>query len=210
MVSFSYKTKGVKMAQSVEKSIVKRIKGHGVGWSFSPKDFTDLGKRSAIDISLHRLHASGTIRRVMQGIYDYPKIGRLTKKQLSPDIWSVAQTIARKNGWKIVPSGETALNALGLSTQVPGKNIFLTDGNNREYKIENRTLTFKRRTPKDLQLVNGPTSIVIQALKTLGKEHVDEMVLKKIRNKLSSNEKKELLKKAQYGTDWVYEVLKRI
>ena len=198
------------MAQSIEKMIITRIKGHGKGWSFSPKDFTDLGQRTAIDISLHRLHDLGEIRRVMRGIYDYPKIGKLTKKPLSPDIWSVAQTIARKNGWKIVPSGETALNALGLSTQVPGKFIFFTDGTNREYKLENRPLTFRRRTPKDLQLANGPMSIVIQAIKTLGKARIDVSVIKTIREHLSSNEKKELLKKAQYGTDWVYEIIKKI
>lgn len=198
------------MAQSIEKSIITRVKGHGNGWSFSPKDFTDLGQRTAIDTALQRLHDLGEIRRVMRGIYDYPKIGKLTNKPLSPDIWSVAQTIARKNGWKIVPSGDMALNALGLSTQVPGKYIFFTDGTNREYKLKNRALTFRRRTPKDLQLANGPTSIVIQALKTLGKERIDESVINTIREQLSSNEKKELLKKAQYGTDWVFEIIKKI
>lgn len=198
------------MEQSIEKKIITRIKGHGKGWSFSPKDFTDLGQRTAIDTALKRLHDLGEIRRVMRGIYDFPKIGKLTQKPLSPDIWSIAQTIARKNGWKIVASGETALNALGLSTQVPGKYIFFTDGKDREYHLENRTLTFRRRAPKDLQLANGSASIVIQALKTLGKYRIDEPVIKTIRGKLSPNEKKELLKKAQYGTDWIFEVIKKI
>ncbi len=198
------------MDQSIENKIIARIKGHGKGWSFSPKDFTDLGSRRAIDTSLHRLHADGIVRRAMRGIYDYPEIGKLTQKPLNPDIWSIAQTIARKNGWKIVPSGETALNALGLSTQVPGKYVFYTDGKNMEYRLGNRTLTFRRRTPKDLQTANDSGSMVIQALKTLGKERLDNSIIKTIREKLTPNEKKELMKKAQYGTDWVYEAIKEI
>ncbi len=198
------------MDQSIENKLIARIKGHGKGWSFSPKDFTDLGSRRAIDTSLHRLHADGIIRRTMRGIYDYPDIGKLTQKPLNPDIWSVTQTIARKNGWKIVPSGETAMNALGLSTQVPGKYVFFTDGKNMEYRLGNRTITFRKRTPKDLQTANDSGLMVIQALKTLGKERLDNSVMKTIREKLTPNEKKELMKQAQYGTDWVYEAIKKI
>lgn len=66
------------MDQSIEKKIT-RIKGHGKGWSFSQKDFTDLGQRTAIDTALQRLHDNGEIRRVTRGIYDYPKIRKLTQ-----------------------------------------------------------------------------------------------------------------------------------
>jgi hypothetical protein len=198
------------MTQSIEFSLIARIRGHGRGWSFSPKDFTDLGTRSAIDISLHRLQNQGAIRRVLRGIYDYPKTGTLTKKPLSPDIWSVAQTIARKNGWTIAPSGDTALNALGLSTQVPATALFFTDGPNRDYQLGKRVLTFRHQSPKDLHAADGSAALVIQALKTLGKGRVNHTVIQTIREQLSARQKKELVKKAQYTTDWIFAAIKDI
>jgi hypothetical protein len=198
------------MADTIEDQIITRIRENGAGWTFSPKDFLDLGTRTAIDVCIHRLLAVGTIRRVMYGIYDCPKEGKLTGKPLSPDIWSVAQTIARKSGWKIVPSGDAALNALGLSTQVPGKYIFFTDGKTRDYKLGKRVIQFRKRAPKDLQMVDGRGAVVVQALKALGKERIDENVIQGIREQLTPDDMSELMDKARYGTDWVYAAIKEI
>jgi hypothetical protein len=163
---------------------------------FSSKDFTDLGSRESIDTALHRLLAKGVIRRAMWGIYDLSVVSRITGEPVSPDVWSVAQTIARKNGWKIVPSGETALNVLGLSTQVPGTYLFFTDAQSREYRLGNRRLCFRRRTPRDMQSADGTGALVVQALKALGRERVDGAVIECLRRKLTRGECQELLHRA--------------
>jgi Family of unknown function (DUF6088) len=93
------------MNQSSETKILNRVRGTGGGWSFSPRDFLDLGERATIDSALHRLAAKGQVRRVIRGIYDYPRYSELLKQQLSPDIDQVARALARKFRWRIQPSG---------------------------------------------------------------------------------------------------------
>ncbi len=88
---FCYKIGVTKMANSTEKQALARIYGNGRGWAFSQKDFADLGSRKAIDMALMRLTDRGTIRRVIRGIYDYPRHSDLLKKQMGPDLHQVAR-----------------------------------------------------------------------------------------------------------------------
>ena len=111
------------MRQTIENKVAYRVRGKGGGWAFSPRDFLDLGGRPTVDSALHRLAQRGDVRRVIRGIYDYPRFSHLLGQRLSPDIDQVARAIARKFGWRIQPSGATALNLLGVSTQVPARAI---------------------------------------------------------------------------------------
>ena len=115
------------MSQTIEERMVYRARGTGGGWAFSPKDFADLGARQTIDSALHRLAQKGQVRRVIRGIYDYPRFSEFLGQQLGPDIDQVARAFARKFRWRIQPSGAVALNLLGLSTQVPARAIYLSD-----------------------------------------------------------------------------------
>jgi len=198
------------MGDSIEQKILSRIRKHEQGAAFSPKDFTDLGSRQAVDVAFHRLETKGAIRRILRGIYDVPRMGKLTGKPASPNVWSVAQTIARKNGWKILPSGETALNALGLSTQVPANYLFFTDGQNKSYSIGNTHIDFRHRKPKELMQANGKCSLVTQALKALGKNHIDGSVVEKLRSQLTVKERRMLLSDSQYATAWILDAVKKI
>ena len=111
--------------------IVTRIERLGPGKTFSAKDFLDLASRTMIDVTLAKLAQSGQIRRVRRGLYDVPKINPALGGKLSPDIDEAARAIARRQRWKIVPEGTWAANLLGLSTQVPSKIVYLTDGPNK-------------------------------------------------------------------------------
>ena len=107
--------------QSIDNKILSRIYGHGRGWAFFAKDFSaDFGGAN-IDKALSDLTKQGKIRRVCRGMYDYPKYSELLGQTLSPDFDQVAQAFARKFNWRIQPSGDAALNLLGISTQVPGR-----------------------------------------------------------------------------------------
>ena len=131
------------MSQTFEDKALYRIRGTGGGWAFSPRDFLDLGGRPTVDSGLHRLEKRGEIRRVIRGIYDYPRFSKLLDQNLSPDIDQVARALARKFRWRIQPSGATALNFLGLSTQVPARAVYLSDGPDRLYQIGNTALAFE-------------------------------------------------------------------
>jgi hypothetical protein len=158
--------------QSVNKKAISRIYGRGRGWAYLSNDFVWNFNRGQIDNALSELCREGKIRRVCRGGYDYPKYSELLRQDLSPDFDQVAQAFARKFNWRIQPAGDTALNLLGLSSQVPGRLVYLSDGPNRQYDIGNYTLEFKNSALKDVGFRYRESGLIVQALKALGQERV--------------------------------------
>jgi hypothetical protein len=196
--------------QTMRDKIVARIERLGEGKAFSAKDFLDIASRGTIDMALSGLTRDGTIRRIRRGLYDMPKVNPALGGKLSPDIDEAARAIARRQRWKIVPEGAWAANLLGLSTQVPSKIIYLTDGPNHEVPIGRRSISFKHARPKALAGLEGKMALVVQALRHLGKDNVGESEIATLRQKLSQAERKKLVKDTRFGIDWIYEVAKRI
>ena len=195
---------------SIEDKILERIKQNGYGWCFSSKDFAEIGSQSAIDVSLYRLKNKGNIRCIIRGLYDYPEYSKFLKKQLEPNMNQAALAIARKFRWKIQPTGVTALNYFGLSTQVPGRITYLTDGPKKSYQIMSITLEFNNTGLKDSKLKYSNSELVVQALKSVGEERVDDTILSAIRNKLNKSEKKQILSDSKYVSSWLYKFIKKI
>ena len=198
------------MKQSIHKKILSTIYGNGRGWAFSKKDFSHLGSRGTIDITLFRLTEKGTIRWLNRGIYDYPLYSQLLQEILSPDFDQVARALARKFSWSIRPTGPAALNYLGLSTQVPARIVYLSDGPNRDYKIGSYTISFKHTAVKGAKFKQRESSLIVEALKSLGKEHITSDIIEKIRAWLNPNLRSRILKDTKTVTDWIYEVIKKI
>ena len=196
--------------QTMRDQIFTRIEKLGPGKAFSAKDFLDIGSRGTVDMAFDSLIRNGKIRRIRRGLYDMPKINEALGGNLSPDIDEAARAIARRQRWKIVPDGAWAANLLGLSTQVPSKIIYLTDGPNNEVPIGRRTIHFKHARPKAMAGLEGKFALVVQALRYLGKEAVGQPEIETLREALSPAEKRKLVKDARFGVDWIYEVAKRI
>jgi len=196
--------------QTMRDQIVARIERLGEGKAFSAKDFLDIASRTTIDVTLASLTLCGKIRRIRRGLYDMPKVNPALGGKLSPDIDEAARAIARRQRWKIVPEGAWAANLLGLSTQVPSKIIYLTDGPNNEMPIGRRTIQFKHARPKALAGLEGKFALVVQALRHLGKDGVGPREIETLRAGLSSAEKRKLVKDTRFGVDWIYEVANRI
>ena len=196
--------------QTKQDQIVARIEKLGPGKAFSAKDFLDIASRTMIDVTLASLAQSGKIRRIQRGLYDLPKVNPALGGKLSPDIDEAARALARRQRWKIVPEGAWAANLLGLSTQVPSKIIYLTDGPNNEVPIGRRTIYFKHARPKVLAGLEGKFALVVQALRHLGKEAVGPREIETLRVALSPAEKRKLERDTRFGVDWIYDVAKRI
>lgn len=186
------------------------ISGHGRGWAFSANDLLEKFSRQQADNILSDLVKEGKIRRVCRGIYDYPKYSEFLKQDLSPDIDQVARAFARKFNWRIEILGDTALNMLGLSTQVVAKYVYLSDGPNRTYGILGTTLEFKKSSLKNIGFKYKESSLIVQALKTLGKERISDDVIETIRKRVEPKMYSKILKDTQSSTVWIYEAIKQI
>lgn len=170
----------------------------------------DIASRGTIDMALSGLTREETIRRIRRGLYDRPKFKPALGGKLSPDIDEAARAIARRQRWKIVPEGAWAANLLGLSSQVPSKIIYLTDGPNHEVPIGRRVIHFKHARPKSIAGSEGKFALVVQALRYLGKGGVGLREIKTLRAGLSLAEKGRLVKDTRFGVEWIYEVAKKI
>ena len=161
-------------------------------------------------MALSRLCEEQIVKRVMHGVYEYPEYSNFLQEVVVPSPDKVAQALARNYGWTIVPCGDTALNLIGLSAQVPTVWSYVSDGPYKTYEFDNIHLKFKHTTNKEISGIPYKTALIIQALKTLGSDNVDDKVIIKLSKGLSDDEKKALLSKSQYATSWVYESLKQV
>lgn len=195
--------------QSIENKVINRIYGNGRGWSFSKKDFMDIADDGAIRLSLMRLTERKTIRRVLRGIYDYPRFSELLQETMGANLDQVAHALARKSGWRIQPSGNTALNLLGLSTQVPAQLIYLSDGPSKTYEIGARQLRFKKTALKESGFKHPESELIVQALKELGQERMDDALRKKLHSALPAAEWPKLVRDTKSATAWIQSIIRK-
>ena len=128
---------------------------------------------------LAKLVEENLILKLGQGIYYRPKMSRFGA--VKPSVTQIAESIAKRDNTKILPVGETALNELGLSTQVPMSYTFLTVSSGRTIKLGNQTIVFKRGVPRNFAYHTTLMAYLVQALKALGKDNVGETELTQIR-----------------------------
>lgn len=191
---------------SIKNQIVERIESFPKGELLLPTDFSDLGSSEAVRIALFRLEKEGVINRVAQGIYVRPKISKLIGV-LVPSAEEVAEAIAKRDRIRTLPTGSYALNALGLSTQVPMNIVLLTDGSPRIIKIGKRTIKFKKTTPKNLLAKGKISRLVIQALKEIGNGKVTTEEENKIIDLLKKEDVKDLKHDIALAPVWVQKIM---
>lgn len=193
--------------ESVEKIIKSKISLQKKGTLLFPSDFNKLGSSEAVRIALHRLNKNGFIKRVAQGIYVRPKTSKYVGEIL-PSAEEVVEAIAKRDKIRIIPTGIYALHVLGLSTQIPTKLVFLTDGSSREIKIGNRTIKFKKTSPKNLLAQGKISSQVIQALRAIGREALSENEVEQIKVLLKKEKPENLEHDIELAPEWIKKIMK--
>ena len=180
------------------------------GSVFVSTDFTDITDKKTVNMGLIRLADEGLIKKILFGVYYKPEFSELLGEAVAPSPNKVAHALARNFGWTIVPCGDTALNLLGLSTQVPSQWVYVSDGAYKEYTFDNTRIKFKRTTNKEISKVSYKTALTIQALKALGKENITEQVISRLKKILTDEEKEKMLAESKSATSWVLELIKII
>jgi hypothetical protein len=194
------------MDYTIEDKILKKIKQNRRGKIFFAKDFAALGNYKASSKALERLAKQGEIVRVSRGIYAIPAksewFGTIT-----PSFDSVVRAIVKRDKAKIIPTGLFAENILGLSTQVPAKAVYLTDGSPRKLMIGDIPLIFKKTAPKNLAAKGKLSGLAIQALKSIRKDRISNYEIEKIVNILKKENPKYLEHDIKLAPLWIREIM---
>ena len=193
------------------KQVRTRIELANPGDVFIPADFSDLAEARRITMCLSRLLEEGAIEKVKRGVYMKPRFSSLLNRSVPPRENAVAQAIARNFGWTIVPCGDTALNMLGLSTQIPAVWLYVSDGPYKTYEADGIRIQFKHTDRKSEVIgVSETTALIIQALRALGRDNIDSQIISYLSGRLDEEEKRQILQESRYVTAWIYEAIKDI
>jgi len=193
------------------KQVRDRVVTAEPGTVFVPSDFFDIAEAVKVNMCLNRMAKNGELNLVMRGVYAKPRYSMMLNKNVPPHSDNIAKAIARNYGWTVVPCGDSALNMLGLSTQVPATLSYVSDGPYKTYKADGVTLNFKRTNSKnELIAVSYKTALMIQALKAVGKDNVTDEVLRRLSKTLNNNDKKKALQESQRITAWVCDCVRRV
>ncbi len=199
----------MKVANPIDRGMLARIKARGEGWVFSPTDFLDLGSRHAVDKALSRMAAASQIRRVARGLYDVPRQHPIVGTT-APSVDKVAKALAGKAGSRLQPTGAYAANLLGLSDQVPAKVVFLTDGRSKRVRLGKLDIVLKQTSPRSMATAGRISGLVIQALRYLGKTHVNDDTIKRLDRRLSADDRKLLVKDIAFAPAWIRDIMRRL
>jgi hypothetical protein len=181
------------------------VKG-GTGKLYVIGDFSKYLNDNLVAQVLVRLEKSGLLIRISQGIYLYPERNRFGI--VYPSLHTIANTIAERDKTTILPSGATALNELGISTQVPTNAVYLTTGSSRTVKIDNRTIVFKKGVPRYFSYKSNLMPLIVLSFKELGEKNIDDEVIHVVTAIINNSHEKELIKEdLAIAPIWIKKIL---
>ena len=194
--------------ESIDSKILKKIKKAKRGSLFYTEDFLSFGNYKAVSKALERLVNENELSRVARGIFVI-LIKDNYLGEISPTAEIIAESIRKRDKARIFPTGSLALNMLGLSTQIPTNLVYLTDGSARTIKVGNRSIVFKKASPKNLAAIGSFSGIVIQALKEIGKENVTDIEIEKILEHLKKEDPHRLEHDIKLAPEWIRIIMRK-
>ena len=195
---------------STDDQIEQKIKELKSGSIIFTEDFQEYGSPGAVKVALHRMVKKGLLHTIARGIYTKPKFSKLLNQNVLPSAEQVAIAIAERDMARLLPTGVDAQNIMGLSTQVPRKLVYLTDGSPRKINIGNRTIQFKKTSPKNLALTGEISKLVVQALKEIGRDKATDQELRKITALLKKENIKNLKHDIALAPQWIAEIMAQV
>lgn len=177
---------------TLEAKIQHRLRRWGRGAVFSNSDFFSLAPDGSIAWNLFRLKEKGVIKPLLRGLYLYPRYSKLLQEDMAADLHRAAEALARKHRWHIQASGSAALQYWGLSTQIPTRVLYYSDGPHRLYRIEGRTLEFRHIPAKEAHIGSPDCERLVQAVKELGELSLTPAYCSRLQVLLTAQRRREL------------------
>ena len=190
--------------------IKNKISELDAGEIIMTSDFADISSITTIRKCLGRCTEDGMIRRVFDGVYVKPQFSKLLKEYMPANPEKVAYALARNYHWTIAPCGDIALNKLGITTQVPAVWSYISDGPYRDYRWDNIQLKFKHKANREISQLSSQTILVVEALRTLGKDRIDEAIILQLRKKIQESDRDIILREATECSEWIYEAIRKV
>ena len=195
------------MVLNIELQVLTKMKKAKGGALFFVEDFLRFGNAKAIAKALERLVQKGDITRVARGMYARLEVDPVIGPVM-PGLESIARAIAKRDKARIVPTGVMAMHLLGLSTQIPMNIIYLTDGAARKLTIGRGSIVFKKSAPKNLAAIGKINTLVIQALKTIGKGNLTLEQKETIIRQLQKEEVSRLEYDMRLAPEWIRKIMR--
>ena len=171
------------------RNIFERIASLSEGSVIFASDFLDLCTERQAGRVLTEMEAKGEIKRLARGIYCKPTVTRFGP--LYPDISKIVEAVAKRDHAQALPSGYTAANMLGLSTQVPAAYTYITSGSSRVLTVDGRSINLQRAVPRNFAYKTRLAALIVQALKATGSGNIDSEVISSLKNAIDKNPDKE-------------------
>lgn len=190
--------------------IEERMKMSPKGTIFTNSDFYDISNPDAVKMALHRLYSSNKIYRLISGYYTIPYYSNVLHEYGYPSANAMAEKLAEKYAWNICPSGDTALNQIGLSTQVPSSYEFISDGPYRELDYLGQNIKFKHTTNRLISRFSKPLCLVIESIKAMKEENIRENEIMKLAVYCSRYVKEDIVLDTKSVPAWIHKILKKI
>ena len=197
------------MIETSKNKIQTKILKSSFGEIFFLDDFSKYGSSDNIRKVLSRLENEGKLERIAHGIYLKPKRDPLLGI-IYPTIDEIAKQIAKRDKARIAPTGVLALYLLGLTTQIPLKAVYLTDGSQREIKIGNRTIQFKKTVPKSFAIKDELLHLIVQAFKEIGQKNVTDEFLNQIHPSVLQLNNVVVQKQLKYAPVWIQKIINNL
>lgn len=196
------------IAQEIGRRIDKASKANPAR-VHTPFDFLDLGSPHSVGMALMRLVRSGGLRRLARGLYDVPRQHPLLG-ELQPTADEIAQALSRRDGALVQPAQAMAANLLNLSEQIPARAVYETDGPSRTVRVGSLTVQLKHRPSRQVRSASPMSNLVFAALRSVGKDNVNEARVAHLRETLSAKDRATLLKDLPQAPAWMHPYLRFI
>ena len=186
--------------------ILDQIQTNAPGWIFSASTFSGLAPRNTIDQNLLRLTKAGRISKISTGLFclqqNHPVLG-----PINPSLDDIVQAYGHKFGYQIQVHPLKAANLLGLSQQVPAKNIYLTDGPNRSLILGGQPVTLKHVCPRKLLGIGSKAGLIIQALYSFGVNGIDQSLTNRLKILIDKDDVRKLQDYLGLMPGWMQKVI---